>query len=270
MKNHRKTSFLLFALLVTLGITVSVTLRGHSQNQNKTASPNQDNLKKAAEDFYTITDYDSPEPADPQKRALRQARGKRYGVPAQKGVDPKRFMITEKKGDFLGGPSSHAPAEPAIPIVQSDAVIIGEITGAQAFLSEDKTAIYSEFKVRIEEVLKDGSPASLTHDSEIVAERSGGAVRFASGKITRVGFEGKPLPRIGRKYLLFLKYSAEGQDFILITAYELRAGQVYPLDGLTLEGKALWPYEAYQKYKGADEASFLNEVRQAIATAGRG
>ena len=49
---------------------------------------------------------------------------------------------------------SHAPEEPALPIIQSDAIVIGQVTSAQAHLSSDKTNVYSEFVVRVNDVLK--------------------------------------------------------------------------------------------------------------------
>jgi hypothetical protein len=67
--------------------------------------------------------------------------------------------------------------------------------------------------------------------------------------------------------LFFLKYNEEGQDFSILTAYELRAGRVFPLDGLDRNGKVFEAYAAYQKYKDVDEATFLAEVREAIGSA---
>jgi hypothetical protein len=144
-------------------------------------------------------------------------------------------------------------------------VIIGEVADAQAYLTEDKTGIYSEFVVRVEEVLKNSATPPLVPDSSISAMRGGGAVRFPSGKVIRKGQPYKPLPRVGRRYVFFLKYNNDGgQDFKIITAYELRESRVFPLDGEPLQGIVLEPYAAYQKYRDADQATFLNEVREAI------
>jgi hypothetical protein len=114
-------------------------------------------------------------------------------------------------------------------------------------------------------VLKNNSAAPIGINDSIDTIRGGGAVRFPSGKIIRHGSIGNPLPRVGRKYLFFLKYNNEGEDFSIITAYELRGGRVFPLDGLELGGGITPQYATYQKYKEADEAAFLNEVREVIA-----
>jgi hypothetical protein len=265
MKSYK---LIFLVVLIVVAATAMTRLRGQSQNSSN--SPKQDNQKKLTEDFYTITDYDTPELSDPKKRALRQVRSKRYNMRVQKGVDPKRFKITEERDSSFGIPSSHAPIEPAFPVAQSDAVVIGEVTNAEAFLTEDKTSILSEFTVRLNDVLKNCSAATITATDSIDALRGGGAVRFPSGKVIRYGLIGNPLPRIGQRYLFFLKYNNEGQDFSIITAYELRAGRVSPLDGLEWDGNITPQYAAYQKYKDADEATFLTEVREAIASASEG
>lgn len=247
-------------LLIVTAIGAAAGLRG--QKQNDSTSPA---LEKLKEDFYTITEYAAPEPAEPQKRELRRARNKRYNMRPENGVDPKRFRITEERESSFGGPPSHAPLEPALPVAQSDAVIIGEVADAQAYLTEDKTGIYSEFVVRVDEVLKNSATTPLVSDSTISVMRGGGAVRFPSGKVIRRGQNYKPLPRVGRRYVFFLKYNNDGgQDFKIITAYALRGSRVFALDGEPLQGIVLEPYAAYQKYRDADQATFLNEVREAI------
>jgi hypothetical protein len=265
MKSYK---LLFLVALIVLAATAMTKLRG--QSQNSATSPKQDNQKKIAEDFYTITDYDTPAPSDPKKSVLRQIRSKRYNMRVQKGVDPKRFKITEERDSSFGMPSSHAPVEPAFPVAQSDAVVIGEVTGAEAFLTEDKTSVLSQFTVRLKDVLKNSSSVTIAAANSIDAIRSGGAVRFPSGKVIRYGLIGNPLPRIGRRYLFFLKYNNEGQDFSIITAYELNAGRVSPLDGLEWDGNITPQYAAYQKYRDADEATFLAEVREAIAGVSEG
>jgi hypothetical protein len=256
----QKTSILFSLLLIVAALTVTVGLP--RQSQKSSTSPA---LEKAQEDFYTITEYTAPEPADPQKRELRRARNKRYNMRPEKGVDPNLFRITEERESSFGGPPSHAPVEPSLPVAQSDAVIVGEVADAQAYLTEDKTGIYSEFVIRVDEVLKNSAPTPLVSDGSISAMRGGGAVRFPSGKVIRYGQSYKPLPRVGRRYVFFLKYNNDGgQDFKIITGYELQGSRVLPLDGAPLQGIVLEPYAAYQKYRDADQATFLNEVREAI------
>lgn len=255
-----------FVLLLSAALAAVVIAAAQQQGQNnQNSAATSPALEKAKEDFYTVTDYDAPEPTDARKRELKRARAKHWNLKPQKGVDPKQFMITEKRESGFGGPPSHAREQPALPAAQSDAVVVGEVTDARAYLSEDKVGILSEFEVHVTDILKYNPGAPFSVGDSLDTFRPGGAVRFPSGKIIREGHHGKPLPRMGRKYLFFLKYNEDGEDYVILTAYELRAGRVFPLDGINLVGNVEPAYAAYQKYKDADEASFMSDVRNAIA-----
>lgn len=144
--------------------------------------------------------------------------------------------------------------------------MLGEVVDAQAYLTEDRTSVISEFTIRVEDILKNNPLAPFSVGDSITGNRGGGGVRFPSGKLIRRGQHGKPLPRVGRQYLLFLRRVGDGGgDYEIITAYELRGGRVHPLDGLSLVNTAQPAYAAYQKYRDADAATFLNDVRDAVA-----
>lgn len=255
MRKYKKGILLLFAVVVAVSITAMAALRTRHQNP-PTSMQEQYDVSQVP-----TTGYDKPEPADPEKRRLRRIRGSRYSL-RDKNEDARRFAITEESQSGFGSFEIHAPPEPALPAAQSDAIVIGEVTDAEAFLSTDRTSIYSEFTVNVGEVLKDTSLGTLTPGGAITTVRGGGAVRFPSGKIVRTGFNGKPLPRKGRRYVFFLKQNDEGGDFSIITAYELRVGRVFPLDGLYTTGQVVPQLAAHQKFKGMDEAAFLAECEK--------
>ena len=241
--------------------TAAIALKSQSPpgQSKKTA------LEQADEDFYTLVDFNAPLPADPKEHARRQARAKRYDMVVEKGVDPSLFAITEKRESFFGTPPTDMPREVALPVSQSDAVVIGFLGDAKAFLTNDKTDIGSEFTVRVEDVLKDNPLSVLRTGDSITTLRFGGGVRFPSGKIIRTGMWGRPLPKEGRRYLFFLKYNNdEGNDYLILTAYELTAGKVSPLDGIVPGGNVDLEYAAYRKYDGADIDAFIREVRNLL------
>jgi hypothetical protein len=102
-----------------------------------------------------VGDYNALPPTNPRERLLREKRNKLRNIKlgADTGVfDPKKFMITEQRESGYGGFSTHALSEPAIPAASSTTILIGEITNSQAFLSEDKVSIYSEFYINISEI----------------------------------------------------------------------------------------------------------------------
>ena len=84
---------------------------------------------------------------------------------------------------------------------ESSVIVIGDVLHSEAHLSEDKRGVYSEFTIRLVEVLKGDS---FWPGSEMVVERLGGYVRYPDGRklLYRVGTGG--MPRVGARYLFFL------------------------------------------------------------------
>jgi hypothetical protein len=148
---------------------------------------------------------------------------------------------------------------PALPVSQSGIIVVGEVVDAQSYLSESKDWVYSEFTVRVEEVLKNASGVTLTKGSSLDVNRDGGRVRFPNGQVTLQYTVGQGMPRPGERYALFLTFDAQDQDAHILTGYELRGGRVFPLDHLSAPEAA--------GYRGADEQTFLNNLRAAIANA---
>jgi len=262
MSTRLKVGLLFLIIIVITTTTITII---HSQQKQSSTS-----LKKTINDEdVPITNFNKSLPTEAKEKDKRQKKNKRGNLElgAKTGVfDAKRFMLTEERQSGYGGFETHAPVEPAIPAAKSDVVITGEITKAEAFLSEDKVSIYSEFTVKIDSIHKNSTSEDINIGDSIVIYRGGGGVRFPSGKIIKKVFEGKPMPQVGSKYVLFLKYGAEENDYPLITAYELKNGKIIPLDGLDRDGKVIYQLTSHQSYKGASETDFLNLVQFAIST----
>ena len=191
-------------------------------------------------------DYQAPEPSSPKELSIRQTRGNRYNESPMhvKELPPNVEQLPLNSHSWLGLSS--------IPAGQSDAIIVGEVNDAQAQLSNDKTGVYSEFTIRVEQTLKASTGIPAT---SIVVERTGGAVRFPSGRIVRYEAHNQGMPRVGGRYLLFLKYNSDGEDYSLLTGYEFINGNVVPLDNV--EG-------LFTKYHGWSEIAFLDVVTTTI------
>ena len=71
---------------------------------------------------------------------------------------------------------------PALPLAESTAVIGGQIRDAKAYLSNDKTGVYSVFTIQIDQVLKNSAQLSVLAGTSIEVERDGGRVRFPNGR----------------------------------------------------------------------------------------
>jgi hypothetical protein len=262
MSTRIKVGILFLTLVIVTVTAITIT---HSQQSQSSSS-----LKKTINDeVVPITNFNKPLPTDVKEKDKRQKKNQRRNLElgVKTGVfDPKLFMLTEERQSGYGGFDTHAPIEPAIPAATSNVVITGEIRQAEAFLSEDKVSIYSEFTVNVSSILKNSTSENINIGDSINISRNGGGVRVPSGKIIKKVFEGKPMPRVGSKYVLFLKYEVEENNYSLITAYESRGNKIVPLDGLDRNGTVIYQLTSHQSYKGASEADFLNLVQLAIST----
>lgn len=249
MQSRKKALFLcLIVIIATLSLITS--LRG--QNQNKVSDNEQKKFDK--EEFkrrFPVVDYNVPEPADPDKLAKRRKKSKKY----DNSTTPINPFV-----DVITSTVDWASSLSALPVDKSHIIVVGEVIDAQAYLSNDKTSVYSEFTIRIDKTLMNRCTEILTTGNSLLAEREGGRVRMPDGHDALYWVVGQNMPQVGRRYLLFLRASASGQDFFLLTGYELRAGRVFPLDN---PGGGTHPLAT--TYNDADESSLLRDVQAAIA-----
>ncbi|MDT5270514.1 MAG: hypothetical protein QOH49_2700 [Acidobacteriota bacterium] len=143
-----------------------------------------------------------------------------------------------------------------MPTELSDLIVEGDVKDANAFLSEDKTGVYSEFTISVSDVLK--SSASVQKHDLITAERFGGRVRFPSGQVARYRVAGQGAPAKDGKYLFFLKQMTDG-SYRILTAYEMRGNRIVALDGsrTNVGGRGS---SQFDKHTGKDAQEFKNEV----------
>jgi len=254
MKSYKRIPFLVFVVPVFAVIAATATL--HETSQKKSTPTSEIEVD---EEQWPLANFDAPELVEPEKRAKRRARSARFDqnyyvrepAPPESGVIYETIIIN----DWEVGLS-------ALPADRSDVVVIGEITDAQAHLSNDKTGVYSEFTVRIGEVLKNDEYSQLSIGSSVTAERQGGRVRFPSHRILPVRVQGQGMPRTKGRYVLFLKRLSPGESYHILTGYELCAGRVFALDGVKNSGGSKWKFDTYE---GSDEINFIKNVRQTIA-----
>lgn len=219
----------------------------------------------------------SPIFAQKQQSEIDDAPVLNYEAETQKSVSRERQEKNKRldsKGSFVGYghsviaelPKGVEPLKtithwwiglPALPVEQSTAVVMGEVIEAEAHLSDDRTAIYSDFTIRVEKIFKDTS-SLIALSSPLSANRLGGNVRFASGRVNKYRIAKQGMPQIKERYLLFLKQS-EGGDFWIITGYKLSNGNVTPLDGE--ENKDPRGALPFAKYRGAKKTQILQDLR---------
>jgi len=183
-------------------------------------------------------------------------------------VEPKRQAKSKRYDRLPTGRIIEAPFDvdelpvnvywwkglPGLPVAESDAIVVGYVRDAHAYLSNNRSVVYSEFSLRVDEILKEAAKR-LSEGQTIVAQRLGGAVIFPSGKVQHYRVSKQGFPQTDEKYILFLK--SNGQDYDIITGYAIGSGQVIPLD----QGANL-PFASYQ---GKSVDYFLTEIKQAIS-----
>lgn len=257
MLRYKKTMLLLLAM-ITISIAVGLAgLRaqtGQSNKQNEVHSKEQQKID--FDEQFPMVDYLTPEPVDLEKRAKRRAKSKHYD---NRAVLPLPHY--KDKGQGVQEYNDWETRLSPLPVVQSDAIVIGEITDAQAYLSNDKSGVYSEFVTRADEVLK-SERGQVTAGQLMLVQREGGRVKYPDGEVAKFIIVGQNMPRIGRRYLLFLKSNGDGQDYSILTGYELRAGSVFPLDQPSSKSK-------FDTYKDIDETAFRRALHDAITQASR-
>ncbi len=245
----------IFALLV-----YSVVIHAQSSQANRASKPPRTPAEGPVIDLPSSNAADSSANAEatgdePDKRRAKSGTYDR----------PNSLPIKEDPGIWPVSLSDHWWVKlPALPVDWSDAIAVGVITGSRAFLSNDKHAVYSEFYLQVEQVLKDGTQ-SINPGAVITTTRFGGIIRFPSGTIYAYRVSKQGWPVTGSRYVLFLRKNQSG-DFDIVTGYELRDGVAEPLDGTQGYRVAL----QLQKYAGTPEPDLLDAIKTALANSTSG
>jgi hypothetical protein len=201
-----------------------------------------------------ITDYTAAQPSSSD--VLRFRRGERYNIP-----DPSLLELGENSETAIWElPETHFQKN-AMPFDASDAVVVGTVNAGQSYLSNDRRNIYSEFKLKLQEIIKTSNALYLRVADSIDIQRKGGAVRLPSGKVLTRGALADSMPHVGNRYLLFLKFNRDTDDFGVLTGYELEGTEVYRLDDLNFSEsnhqKAIHPL----RKEGVSEDQFLARAK---------
>jgi hypothetical protein len=249
MLSYKRISIFFLAIIAILTAALMAL-----QNGGQRAKAGQYKSKSQAmverENKYPVAEYEEPEPADLNEREKKRAKGKKYEKDkSELSVDPHSELVTT---------SGHwASSLSAIPSDESTAIVVGRVTEAKAHLSPNRHKVYSEFTVKVEEVIKNNSAIPISVGNPIDVDRLGGRVKFPNGKVGLYFVSGQEMPQADRRYLFFLTNMDKESGLSIVTGYELRDGRVYLLD---------YPGEGHPmtKFAGEEEVLLLDEVRKTI------
>lgn len=238
MQTKKRVTTLFLLMLIAAVATWSMS---HGQNEHSSSSKEQ----QSTDNPYPVVDFLSGNSVQREKDSKRRAKGKRYDNWAVQKEGWKDGIVNHINDWEVG--------LPALPAGESDIIITGTVLDAQAYLSSDNTGVYSEFNVKVDEVLKDAT-SSVSSGSSIAVERQGGRVRYPSGDIVTYLISGQGAPRVNKRYVLFLK--REEENLSILTGYELQGGKAHPLDH----------FEKFKKFKDTSENSLINQIRSVIVS----
>lgn len=247
----------LFALLVGVFLTGSLVAVFSGSGQGTT--PRKYTRPEIDFKQFPIIDLGTPLPSDPSAKAIRIRKSKKYNNNSMSEISEASnvsFVVNETLSNLS-----------ALPVDKSSVVLIGEVIDAKAYLSDDKTAVYSEFEVRIQAVLKNDTSKVLSAGESMAVERFGGRVRLPSGKLFIEAVDNQDMPRVGGKYVLFLTNDFIGakhsdDDFNILMGYELKGGRVFPLDRTAST-------HPIARYNEKDESTLLTDLSSLLGTSAR-
>jgi hypothetical protein len=240
----RKFKTVALVLPFVFGLTAFVVPRQSNQEQTtpSKSAPSKTRRKIIDTNHFPIAEFSASESSDSKRRARGEKRNQ-----SNWNVDSDALSDSTVVVDSV---DLHLPA---FPIQEAAAVVVCTVTDAKAYLSNDKTGVYSAFTVLIEEVLK--NPGNLSVGNLVEAEREGGRVKFRSGRVHLYMVSEQDMPRVGSRYVLFLTKTNTEKVFEILTGYEIRVASVYPLDDLPEP----------RSYEDTTPANFLNELRMKLA-----
>jgi hypothetical protein len=254
MKTRKLT--ILFAILIAVITTIVISaFRQKAQNKPQTQT-NQVQDKSSTKDIddaaTPIIDFFSVNLNADQSRINKNAQ-----------YDNSSFVISEpppNAGEFIRFAGENSISD--IPIEKSTVILEGQVNDSKAFLSNDKSGVYSEFTIVVSKVLKSNDDAVIKSNETITAERFGGRVRYPSGKIIRYKISEQGSPSVNSKYLFFLS-KTQTNGYKILTAYELKDDKVFALDGARTFPRS-GAKSIFNRHDGQDYGNFISEISEAI------
>lgn len=115
---------------------------------------------------------------------------------------------------------------------QSDTVLRGRVVGKQSQLTDDLCWVFTDYEVRINEVLKNNRAAPVDAGGLVTVTKPGGSVIIDSTLVVTLDEAVLPLPRGKSEVLLFLKYIPETGSYESVpgfASFELNTATMKPL-----------------------------------------
>lgn len=217
----RKLTFvLLFLLIATTTFSLFRRREMFASYAKAQQDPKVERSNKAKRAFPTA-DINEPDSDDSVKGRAKKEKRQRF--------DPWQFVSSKPESWIVeSSVSSEGYLDfPALPVNESDIILIATVSSSEAHISGNRRGVFSEFNLVVESVLKTNQ--DLTAGSSLTVDRVGGYVKYPNGQQILFRISGVNMPQVGARYLFFLS-TRRKPDFIIKTAYELTPQGVMALD----------------------------------------
>lgn len=224
----------------------------NSNTSAATTRQERDALKKVLKSTFPKVAYDQDNPSD---ESTIEKRSKYDQI---KVLDPD---VTEDSESISS--IDWESGLPALPVKQSEIVLTGNVSSARAYLSANKSSVFSEFQIEVSEVFKNRTTRKLNRGDALFVEREGGIVKFANGSESWFRLSGQKMPEVGKGYLFFVSHEfpwiGKKSELYLITAYGIENDNVVPLDF-----PAGGTHPIAETYKGRKQSVLLTDLLKAV------
>jgi hypothetical protein len=197
-----------------------------------------------------------------QRGVVRQERcaafnDKRPDAPKLDSLEPRKALTQQSAPPYF-------TRIPAIPVRDSDTVVVATVTAVQPYFSSDHAHLYTEFNLTVDKQIKDIPRRAKAGDTIPIVIR-GGRMRLADGRVMeeQAAFTNYSIA-VGSRYLLFLSYNVSGQYFTVIKSWELKNGGIIP----TAHEDQMDARQSKSQYAGMTDSTFIHAA-YAAAKAGK-
>ena len=106
------------------------------------------------------------------------------------------------------------PAVDFIPAAESGVVVVGRVIKVQPYLSSDRSRIYTEITIAVDDLLKQDQNNRVAVNKTVVIDRLGGALKPKTGRIVRdeIQIDNLGNLQLGRRYVVFVRAINDGND----------------------------------------------------------
>ncbi len=150
---------------------------------------------------------------------------------------------------------------------EADAVVVGEVSSKSSQLTEDQDFIFTDYELKVEEVIKNNASDQMTPRGEITVTGPGGKIQINNRIVEAIDLSFPPLI-VGERYLLFLKSTSIADGYKAVN----KESRFH----LTDDGVETIPIPIPNRLKNAKNmpkpknlgqaSTFLSPVREAVAS----